>query len=246
MLERLSPDAGEAIAAAGGFARTMGAAEVRDDHLLIALAMRSDLAAEVVCRWASVEDLVAQVSSVEDAHGRAPEIDPEEDVVRSRHVDRVVEHAQFHSHRLAEARITTVALLLGIFEHKGPALDALRAVGVDVAAMERDVLLSVDPSTTVEFGGAWTLEPLGEGQIPPPLTGSAFAQPVEPAAPPPPAGSLRGWPSPRCQGCRQLVRDHARVWTMDVPDQATGETVRFRFLYCGSCGTAFAIENLDP
>ena len=58
-----------------------------------------------------------------------------------------------------------------------------------------------------------------------------------------PAGPLRPWSSPRCHGCRRFVIENARLRTVPVADEI-GVEHRFQFLFCGNCGTAFAVERL--
>ena len=51
---------------------------------------------------------------------------------------------------------------------------------------------------------------------------------------------VRPWPGPRCHGCRSLVASTGVVRTLSFDDDLTPERLRYRFLFCGSCGTAFA------
>lgn len=56
-------------------------------------------------------------------------------------------------------------------------------------------------------------------------------------------GPVRPWTSPRCHGCRTFIAENARLRTIMVPDEVGAEH-RFQFLFCGECGTAFAIERV--
>lgn len=58
------------------------------------------------------------------------------------------------------------------------------------------------------------------------------------------AGRVRPWPSPRCHGCRELVATTGTIRTLSFADDRTGEPLRYRFLFCGSCGTAFASSRV--
>ena len=57
-----------------------------------------------------------------------------------------------------------------------------------------------------------------------------------------PEGPLRPWPSPRCHGCRQLISANGQLRTLTFNDES-GSEQRFQFLFCGNCGTAFAVER---
>ena len=58
-----------------------------------------------------------------------------------------------------------------------------------------------------------------------------------------PAGPLRPWTSPRCHGCRKLITANGQLRTLSFHDELGAEH-QFQFLFCGTCGTAFAVERV--
>ena len=60
----------------------------------------------------------------------------------------------------------------------------------------------------------------------------------------PDTARVRPWPSPRCHGCREQISSNGQMVTLDFSDNSTGAPASFVFLYCGNCGTAFAIERV--
>lgn len=196
-----------------------------DDHLLLAMAMGNDQAAEIIVRWVSAHAMHHQVNEAHEVQEQLtapPEL--------SAGATHALERARHHAYRLGRHQIDTVALLLGILERNDHAVQALSALGVDVAEMARDVELTATEQPAQEVIEAAVVHE---------ETATASSMATEAASRP-----VRPWPSPRCQGCHKLIRDHVQLRTLDVPDETTGEVERFRFLYCGSCGTAFAIERI--
>ena len=226
MFERISDDALRMQTAALAEAAAMGHAELGDDHLLLAVAMGNDLAADLVAQRVSVRDLHAHVAG---AHRQTQR--PEGHVPLTKGAKATWERALPCAERLGHHEVQTVDVLLAMLEVKGEARRALKALGVDVDELRRETerVATGDP-TGEEAVQAWSEHIIVE---------EAFAGPIGVRGP------ARPWPSPRCHGCRALLSDHMQLRTMEVPDAATGAVERFRFLYCGACGTALAIERID-
>jgi hypothetical protein len=43
-----------------------------------------------------------------------------------------------------------------------------------------------------------------------------------------------------------LIANNGQMRTLTFTEEPYGLVERYRFLYCGSCGTAFAISRLKP
>lgn len=225
MFKRMTDAARRVIADAQAEVASMGHAEMDDDHLLLALAMGNDPAAELVAGRVEVAALHNHVAQARPQVRRGSGHIPLTHAAKS-----VLEHSLRQALRLGRKEVDTLALLLAMLDVKGKAVEALRALGVDTdeLAQEAEVAADMAPDDAEEAVDiSFT------------ATVTASAEAIEEP------GNLRPWPSPRCQGCRRLIRDHVRLRTLEVPDEATGKTERFRFLYCGACGTAFAIERVD-
>ena len=56
---------------------------------------------------------------------------------------------------------------------------------------------------------------------------------------------VRPWPSPRCQYCGRPLQENARIRTLEFGEPGSGATFAYRFLFCGSCGKALAVKQLE-
>ena len=225
MQDRLSEGVKRAVVAARAEAEAMGHGEVGDDHLLLAVAMGNDLAAEIIGRCVSVRALHDAVAA---AHAPRAEVRGEADTA----LQRVWPEALRHSAGIGMDEIDTMTLLLGIVDVDGDAVRALRGLEVDVIAL----------ATELERAAEATRPGSPDEELVDVSASTTFSARMAKAEP---SGAMRPWPSPRCHGCRKMIRDHVQLRTLDVPDQVTGEVQQYRFLYCGACGTAFAIERIE-
>ena len=112
--------------------------------------------------------------------------------------------------------IGTGTLLLGVLRDDGAGRQVLVQADVDVEALRRDVVAALQAQADI-------------GPVQSTVAEDRTARP---------------WPSPRCHGCREPIATNAQLHTLDARDRTTGAEHRFQFLYCGSCGTAFAIERV--
>jgi hypothetical protein len=127
-------------------------------------------------------------------------------------------------------KIDASAVLLGILRETGDGVAVLTQAGVDVEALRQEV---VDGLHRDE-------EPVTLSRS---MSTTATAQAVPAHEEDPQV--RRPWLSPRCHGCRELIADNAQVRTLPVHDRVTGAEHHFLFLYCGNCGTAFAVERVN-
>jgi len=227
--ERLGDDAHRVLRSARWWARHLGSDIVDERHLLIGVVSVDD--SELRFQLHGLRMSTHSVVSAMGVPQNGDDLDavlPADDVAAplSPTAEQILRVALGESVKLDHDDIRPAHLMLALLQEGGVLLDVvLESLGVDRAALLREVR---DLLGTTGVARSVLSASLGGVR-------SSRADP-----------SVRGWTTPRCHSCQNVLADNAQLSTMLFEDTTAGEQIAFRVLWCTACGTSMAIERVRP
>lgn len=211
MLERLGPEASEAVAAAEEEARRLGHQHVGTEHLVLGLLSTDGSTAQLLrAAGATLDGCRSKVAELVGPPGKSGGTGA---LVFTERAQRVLTRADRLSLRRLRPEVEPDHILLSLLDVEGTGGQVLRGVAVDVAA------LRVAVSEKLDRPGR-----------------PAPAPPRTPA--PDPAQSGEAEPEPRCAACGSGL-DPRPLWRLVEAEDLGGRRRTVMVVSCRTCGAVF-------